>query len=127
MYRIWYYYNARLPSFHKQHIEASHRLVVDTCKQTNRISPPCFSVEHNVVRNYFFFRLTAQVYIFFRYACIFYIEKNNYSILHTISNIWQFYISMSYTTLIFFYPVLIDKKKSSNLKKNVFFKTFKRC
>lgn len=98
-----------IPSFHEQHIEASHRVLVVSYNETNGIPPPFLIWTKKVVRDYFF-RLIARLY-FFRCACIFYREKNSYSILHTISNLWQFYIAMSNTSLSFFFtPCSLTKK-----------------
>lgn len=100
IYRMCCSYNTELPSFHK-HIEASHRVVVVSYTETNGIPPP-FLIWTKTCSGTPFFRLIARLY-FFRCACIFYREKNSYSILHTISHLWQFYIAMSNTSLRFFF------------------------
>lgn len=65
IYRICCSYNAELPSFHKQHTEASHWVVVVSYNETNKISPPFLFCTKNVVRNYFFF-LWQSKFIFFQ-------------------------------------------------------------
>lgn len=52
--RICCSYNAKLPSFHEQHIEASHRVLVVSYNETNGIPPPFLIWTKKVVRDYFF-------------------------------------------------------------------------
>lgn len=87
IYSICCIYNAELPSFHKQHTEASHLEVVVSYNETNEISPPFLFCTKNVARNYFFF-VWEQVYIFSDVHAYF-IEKKiptPFCILSTISD-----------------------------------------